>query len=362
MDRRSFVKLAAVGALSGGLCSLADPIAVLAKLTAGLSDTPPRYKVADAHFHFLDFIQKTEGIQALLAFMDASGVEHIMFSGMPLIKKWDAAEPVEPTYYLDDNGRAYWYTATDFVVARRYLELTDKDKQRFHPFICGINATDKHAVLHVERMLEEYPGVWQGIGEVFGHRDDLTNLTYGETARANHPALDDIYDLARQRNMPVCLHNNATSRYKLDKPIYVHEVRELLERHPKTVLVWAHAGLSRYLDLDQPKYAAMLREMLLRHDNLHLDLSWIMFENYVLTPDNKSVRPEWLALVREFHDRIMIGTDNIGHFGTYQQNVFKYYTLLDALKPEIAQKVAMDNFLALLPSKQEKVEELQKAG
>lgn len=289
-------------------------------------------------------------MDALIRSMGDAGVEHVMFSGMPLIKKWDAAEPVEPAYYLDDNARAYWYSATDFVVARRVLELPDQARSRFHPFICGFNATDKHAVLHVERMIDEYPGLWQGVGEVFGHRDDLTNLTYGETARANHPALDPIYDLAARKNLPVNLHNNATSRNRLDRPIYVHEVQDALARHPKTVIIWAHAGLSRMLDLDQPAYTSLLREMLTKHDNLYIDLSWMIFENYVLDPDGGGqVRPCWLALVSDFSDRFMIGSDNIGHFATYDRNITKYYHLLDALSPDKAGKVAMTNFLSLLP-------------
>ena len=284
---QNFLKWTAAGTLACGLA----PALTLAQAAVTAPQAPVRYKVADGHFHFLDFIQKTEGMQALIASMDAAGVEHIMFSGMPLTKKWDAAAPEEPTYYLDDNGRAYWYTATDFIIARRYQELSETDKKRFHPFICGINATDKHAILHVRRMLEEYPDVWQGIGEIFGHRDDLTNLTYGETARGNHPALNEIYELAAERNMPVCLHNNCTSRNRLDKPIYAYEVREAAGNHPGTKFVWAHAGLSRYLDLDQIMYTKMLRSMLDKHANLHLDLSWIMFENYVLTPDGKKRPP-----------------------------------------------------------------------
>ena len=349
MDRRTFLKLTAAGALACGLPGRLSPVAALAQTTPPLQ-AEFKYQVADSHFHYVDFLQKTEGMAALFKAMDAAGVAHIMFSGMPLIKKWDKNEPEEPRYYLDDNARTYWYSATDFVVARRCLELPQALRSRFHPFICGFNATDKHAVLHVQSMLEEYPGLWQGIGEVFGHRDDLTNLTYGETARANHPALDAVYELAAQKNLPVSLHNNATSRNRLDRPIYVHEVQEALARHPKTIIIWAHAGLSRYLDLDQVAYTGLLRKMLAEHDNLYIDLSWLVFENYILVQGvEKTIRPDWLALVDDFADRFMIGSDNIGHFESYNHNIAKYYVLLDALNPAKAKKVALNNFLSLLP-------------
>lgn len=348
MDRRSFLKIA--GACTMGLTAPGlFTTALSVKKTFAASAKQIRHKIADSHFHYLDFLQQTEGMQSLLASMDANGVEHIMFSGMPLTKKWDAMEPEAPQYYLDDNGRTYWYTATDFIVARRYQELPETLKPRFHPFICGINATDKYAVLHVERMLQEFPDTWQGIGEVFGHRDDLTNLTYGETARVSHPAMDDIYALAAERGMPVCMHSNVTTRTRLKKLAYLHEVREAVKRHPDTTFIWAHAGLSRYLDVEQKSYTALLRELLQQYPNLNIDLSWIIFENYVLTHDSQNVRPEWLSLVADFDHRFMIGSDNIGHFESYPRNIMKYYTLLDALAPEAASRVAMENFLSLLP-------------
>lgn len=351
MNRRTFLKISTAGALAYGLQGTLNPIALPANTDA--SESPDiKYKVTDSHFHYVDFLQKTEGMAALLHAMDTAGVAHIMFSGMPLTKKWDKSEPEEPRYYLDDSARTYWYSATDFVIARRCLELPQAARARFHPFICGFNATDKHAVLHIERMLAEYPGLWQGIGEVFGHRDDLTNLTYGETARANHPALDAVYELAAQKNLPVSLHNNATARNRLDRPIYVHEVRQALARHPKTIIIWAHAGLSRYLDLDQIAYTGLLREMLTKHANLYIDLSWLVFENYIMAQDaSQKIRPEWLTLIDDYADRFMIGSDNIGHFASYNGNITKYYALLNALDAEKAHKVAFNNFLSLLPGK-----------
>ena len=41
-----------------------------------------------------------------------------MLCGMPLVKKWDPSEPVKPEYYLEDDARCYWYSATDALVAR----------------------------------------------------------------------------------------------------------------------------------------------------------------------------------------------------------------------------------------------------
>lgn len=75
------------------------------------SDLPPiRYKVNDPHLHYVSFVQETDGIEALIAAMDRLGVEHTMLTGVPVVKKWDASNPDKPTYYLDNDSRAYYYT------------------------------------------------------------------------------------------------------------------------------------------------------------------------------------------------------------------------------------------------------------
>ena len=79
---------------------------------------PVRYHTCDCHLHFVDFLQHTDGMPALLAAMDKSGVDQSMISGMPLVKEWSAEEHQQPAYYLDDDARCYWYSATDVLVAR----------------------------------------------------------------------------------------------------------------------------------------------------------------------------------------------------------------------------------------------------
>lgn len=57
---------------------------------------------------------------------------------------------------------------------------------------------------------------------------------------------------------------------------------------------------------------------------------------------------DWVHLIEKYPDRIMIGTDKVGHWATYPAEVVKYYELLDKLDPETAKKVTSDNVLALI--------------
>ncbi len=147
-------------------------------------------------------------MDALFKAMDDTGVPDAAIIGMPVVKKWEETEERRPTYYLDSDSHTYWYSATDFLVAKAILDLPKEKQKRLHPFICGINSADRNAVDHVERMLAMYPNFWQGIGEVFFRHDDLTALTYGDPARADSKAFGRILDLAATHNLPVLMHSN----------------------------------------------------------------------------------------------------------------------------------------------------------
>lgn len=378
MKRRDFCKLMAAGAAGLFILNPAFPREAESKTSEDwmkwfCDHCPPErpsFTVTDSHFHFYDFIQRTDGAKALIECMNENGVEHIMFSGMPLTKKWDRYDHQAPVYYLDNNSRAYWYSATDMLLAGTvFKDIPEEDRYRFHPFICGFNSTDMYAVEHVERMLDAYEdGFWHGIGEAFAHRDDLTNLTFGETAQADHPALMKIYDLAGRKDLPVTIHNNVSSRGRQMELLYRIEVERAVSKHPHTRFIWAHAGLSRYFDdIDQAGYTAELGTMLENHPNLHIDLSWLVFENYVAPDPFQGPSPCWLDVIQSFPDRFMIGTDCIGHFNMdkldcpdgpkdparmkYAFNIRKYYVLLEKLSRADSRLVGRENFLNLLPQK-----------
>jgi hypothetical protein len=82
-----------------------------------------RYQVTDAHLHYVDFLQNSEGVEALLKAMNRAGVDHAMLNGLPLVKKWNAVDPRKPLYYLGDDSRTYWYSTTDILVAQGWLSV-----------------------------------------------------------------------------------------------------------------------------------------------------------------------------------------------------------------------------------------------
>jgi predicted TIM-barrel fold metal-dependent hydrolase len=306
----------------------------------------PRYDIVDGHVHFLNFVQETSGMNAFFKAMDDTGVTESVVLGMPLVKKWDEGDARRPTYYLDNDSPTYWYSATDFLVARAVLDLPKKKQARLHPFICGFNSADRNAVDHVERMLAFYPNFWQGVGEVFLRHDDLTALTYGDAPRANSNAFGRLLDAAAAHDLPVLVHSNIGPAW-LEQPDYLGEIESAIRTHPNTRVIWAHGGISRRIVI--PDHTDILRRMLGQYRNLTVDLSWVIFEQEIAPKGVLDRR--WVTLIEEYPDRFVIGSDNSAVFDQYKVTLERYYLLLDALKPETARKVAHDNFLALLPAR-----------
>lgn len=312
------------------------------------------YHYSDAHLHFVDFFQESDGMSKLLEAMDAGDIDHVMISGIPVAKKWHENEPKRPRYYAGDDAPVYWYSATDVVVAAALKELDDEQRSRFHPFLSGFNPNDKNADAHIRRMLDLDPGLWQGLGEVFTRHDDVTALTEGDTPRANNEALTRVYHLAAEFDLPVMLHSNITSKRERN-PLYLTELEEALRNHPHTRFIWAHAGTSMELHRHQEKLDFLLptvKRLLTDYPNLYIDLSWTMLRPYLL---DKAGKPDtgWVSLIEQHPTRFMIGSDVVGRFDGLGEGMRAFDPFLDALPADIARQVARDNFLAVLPRKRQ---------
>ena len=240
------------------------------------------------------------------------------------------------------------YYVTDPISGKEvYFGKDQKQAEnQYHAWRYVTDAEFRNAVDQVRRMLDLYPDLWEGIGEVMTRHDDLTALTYGETARADHVALDAVYELAAERDLPVYVHSNIGSVW-LREPIYLDEMENALKRHRRTRFIWCHAGISRRIEI--PTETKEIRRLLSTYEQLWIDLSWVVLGDYI-APDGKPA-PDWIELVEEFPDRFMIGSDTVGRFTGLAATIQEYYVFLEALSPETRAKVAHDNFLSVLPQR-----------
>ncbi|WP_428102020.1 hypothetical protein [Candidatus Rariloculus sp.] len=359
-----------------------------------LPNAPGDYR-SDSHFHLLDFLQNgeflnTDGkfpgsewglnaggrystlpfgergrrIEALLAGMNAARVEHLMVSGMPFIKKWSANEPfLRPRYYLDSSSRMKRARDTDITVAsaivdyqRKYADDPERlaELRKIHPFVTGFDGTDLGAVDLIVKRVKEFPGIWQGIGEVMSRHDDLTNLTSGERPRADHPALVRVCRFAGKHFLPVSIHHNiapiSRNSDEIKPPLYLDELVELF-RHCRwqegdvsytTRFIWCHAGISRRVTIqDLPLW---IEEVLKDSaDQVYIDLSWVVLEDYVYKELDR-----WVQLIERHPGRFMIGSDAVGTASRIDEEFNRFDLLLASLPADVRVRVAHDNFADLM--------------
>jgi len=306
--------------------------------------------LVDCELHYLNFNQSGDGMEKLFTEMDRIGIKTAWLMGIPLQKVWGEHAPLRPLAYESDAGRVYYYSATDVILARDILALPPEKRKRIRPFICGFNPTDRNAVKHVRLMLKLYPGLWSGIGEVLTRHDMLSHLTYGESARADHPALDPIYELAATENLPVLLHSNITSPREPGF-IYLNEIENALRKHPQTRIIWAHGGTSANIERRQHLIGLdkIIAQLLDEYPNLSIMLSWTLTSGYLLNHQKKT-DPAWVALLIRHSDRFLIGSDVVGNFAKLEEAFHEELTLLKNLPPAIATQIAHGNAEKLMTS------------
>lgn len=314
-------------------------------------EQPMIYDIVDAHTHYTDWFQNTEGVDSFIECMDAAKVSDAVFFGIPLRKMWTPENGLDKDSARKyDDSRRVWAAETDYIVAAAYSSATPAQKKRLHPFLCGVNGNDMLALDHVKRMIQLYPRIWKGIGEIFSHHDLVSWTTYGEIPRPDSEAYDMLYKFAARYKMPVNIHSNITSSASASSPLplFREQMETALQNNPGTVFIWAHVGISNSLHVyNLPAIAA---ELLGKYPNLNFDISWLVYENDVAK--NGQLAPDWLSLFENYADRFMVGSDFVGHFKpmeAYRKEIRKYDLLLNALKPATAAKIAHDNFLRLLP-------------
>ena len=353
-------------------------------------------KKSDSHFHLVNFLQNGEHwseetqqfipsspyktlkvgdrgkrIEAVLKRMDAANVSVAMISGMPFIKKWDKSVAFRSTYYLDSTSRVLFARDTDYIVALAIGDFlasdypnAEEERKRLFPFVSGFNPTDLGAVDMVVKRIKEFPGLWEGIGEVMSRHDDLTNLSLGERPRGDHPSIHRLAHFAGTFHMPLSIHHNIgpiSPGKDKKEPLYLGELVRLVDQHPNTTFIWCHVGISRRLNIKN--FTTVLSEFLRengRHKHVYIDISWVVFEDYIYDKKNGvDNREEWAKLILMFPHTFMIGSDAVANFGGYTKEMNKFQPLYETLRKKkggdyLVNNLAHDNYAKMMLALREK--------
>jgi hypothetical protein len=239
-----------------------------------------------------------------------------------------------------------------------------------------IEATDPSAVTpqlqaDFERQAEEILDAGAiGFGEMISLHFCLSaNHSYQWTP-ADHPLFLALADVAARRDVPIDIHMEvvpeeiptpanllqACSQNPARLPASLSAFERLLAHNREAKIVWQHIGWDNigYMTVE------LLRSLLEAHPNLYLSLR---VEQRTVTVGSQNqpmpnrivdeagrIKAEWLALIADFPDRFLVGSDEfIGSAGGLTNrpsaSFRQTWAMIAQLPPDLARKVGRENAL-----------------
>ena len=190
-----------------------------------------------------------------------------------------------------------------------------------------------------------------GFGEMTA--EHFSGATPYQYAPADHPLFLMLADIAAQNNIPIVLHLEAvpaamplpSTLKSPPNPPQLHAniaaFERLLGHNRRARIIWAHAGA----DGTGFRTPDLCRRLLKANANLFMEIKADPLAHGLNYPmaDGK-IKPDWLALFKEFPDRFIIGSDQ--HYPEPKEPMQRWQEtvlLLNQLPPDLRQKIGMDN-------------------
>ena len=338
--------------------------------------SPTGYLFHDTHFHLTNYIQEGTDVREFVRIMGNRVGRSTLF-GIPLQQTWshENSGDYAPTYYLHTDAPLYYYSFTDAYIAMAYKSLPRADRARLDPMITGFNPADMYAADHIRRVLETFPGVFTGIGEFTIHKEFVSPKVAGDVASLTDPALDRIFEFCAETGLLVLIHNDIDVPFAKQgaEPVYLKQMKDLLRRHPKTRVIWAHIGLGRIVHPVQAQASSSPAERSPRHieiveeilrdpafSHVSFDISWDEVAKYIVaSPASVRVTAD---LLNRYPDRFLFGTDVVAPRDQphYLQVYEMYEPLWNALTPEASRKVRLENYTRLFDEARRRVRAWEK--
>lgn len=222
-----------------------------------------------------------------------------------------------------------------------------------------------------------------GFGEMSANHLSVNDSHSYHRSRPDHPLFLLLVEIAAKRNVPIDFHMDAV----IEPMPVTAKLKEMSQNNPPMLtpnlaqfetllahergarIVWAHAGIDHTGVLS----VELIRRMMRTHPNLYMSIKALPQSpepNATLAREGR-LRPDWRALIAEFPDRFVMGTDRFygssatglsggsGRGAAQKASAGSIFmertvqltqaaqTLLSQLPPPLAQRVAVDNVKAI---------------
>ena len=176
------------------------------------------------------------------------------------------------------------------------------------------------------------------------------------SAPADHPLFLLLADIAAKAGVPVEVHMEAVPQ---DMPFpnprlagspnpptvreNISAFERLLDHNSAARIIWLHAGW----DLSGERSVQLMRSLLARHANLYMTIKSDRAGapgSSPLAPEG-GLKPAWIALLRDFPDRFVIGSDQF--LDEDPERLERAREIVDALPPELVHMIAIENVMRI---------------
>jgi hypothetical protein len=230
---------------------------------------------------------------------------------------WEKISPAEVIARLRQAGvmRALVSSSSDEGTQKLYAAAPDLIVPELRPYRKNGETSswlrDESVLAYLEGLLSRYRYVAIGEFHVNGTDADL-------------PVVRRVVQLAKRHGLMLHAHADADA------------VERLFQQDPDARIIWAHAGYEK---------APRVLEMLQRYPTLWAELS----SRDDIAPNDRLVAG-WRALLLEFPDRFMVGTDTFvpDRWGMISSHAGTVRMWLSELPAEIAERIAYKNGEAVL--------------
>ena len=238
----------------------------------------------DAHMHYKEPAWQAYPVESVIELMDRNGVAMALVSSTP-----------------DEGTIMLWEYAPSRIVPELRPYHGDANS--------GNWAKAENMREYLEDRLNRYPH--EGIGEFHIHRLDTSD----------EPLFREVIRMARERDIYLHVHSGT------------EPIRWLYSLDPEVKIIWAHTGLS--------ERAPAIYDLMKEYPALLADTS--LKEYSILRGDE--INPEWRAIVFEFQDRLMVGSDTWvnSQWENYERIIASNRQWLSLLPRSVAEKIAYKN-------------------
>ena len=323
----------------------------------------------DGHFHIQDFKADGPPMVDVVKMME----RHVCRTTMMGLAVTVAHDPLidrdfAPVYYTQTDAQSLYYNAIqDVLVAHKFLALPDAERKQVDPLMSAFNLKDAHAGEYIKKMVQLYPGVWSGFGEIHFKKQEFSEKIAGGPPSLYSPSIDAIFDVIGEMGAVAVVHCDHDTPYNLalqsdsaasamifhgkkPTPQYLEPFKAFLKKHPKVSMVWAHfMGNGRGV-LPYPDHWKNLEAMLADPDFKHvsIDLSWgpVIAPYFIDTPEHLKMTAD---LIRKYPDRFLYGSDQgaTSDWSNVQKSYEVWTPLWKELGSDLTQQVAKENYIRI---------------